>query len=96
MTHALLPLRGFLGAGDDDLARSRGMPTVIVGQQNGVDIEIYVHGDADRILRFDTTAKRLPGLIEDLTFVTAEGGPDNLAWTHPDEVNQALLSFVKR
>ena len=27
-------------------------------------------------------------------FVTVEGGPHNIAWTHPDEVNKALLEFV--
>jgi non-heme chloroperoxidase len=24
-----------------------------------------------------------------------EGGPHNIAWTHPDEVNAALLDFLK-
>ena len=38
--------------------------------------------------------KRLPGLIKDLEFVTVEGGPHNIAWTHPEEVNSALLEFV--
>ena len=23
-----------------------------------------------------------------------EGGPHNIAWTHPEEVNKALLEFV--
>jgi non-heme chloroperoxidase len=55
---------------------------------------LLVHGDADRILPYEATAKRLPGLIEDLRFVTIEGGPHNIAWTHADEVNQALLEFV--
>jgi non-heme chloroperoxidase len=39
--------------------------------------------------------KRLPGMIENLQFVTVEGGPHNIAWTHPDEVNNALLEFIK-
>ena len=55
---------------------------------------LLVHGDADRILPYEATAKRLPGLIENLTFVTVEGGPHNVAWTHPEEVNKALLEFV--
>jgi non-heme chloroperoxidase len=55
---------------------------------------LLVHGDADRILPYDATAKRLPGLIADLRFVTIEGGPHNIAWTHPDEVNEALLGFL--
>ncbi|WP_433887897.1 alpha/beta fold hydrolase [Streptomyces sp. CA-111067] len=57
---------------------------------------LLVHGDADRILPYDNTAKRLPGLIADLTFVTVEGGPHNVAWTHPEVVNPALLDFLAK
>jgi non-heme chloroperoxidase len=61
-----------------------------------IDVPVLlVHGDADRILPYEATAARLPGLIEDLRFVTVEGGPHNIAWTHPDEVNAALLDFVR-
>ena len=35
-------------------------------------------------------------LIKDLTLVTVEGGPHNIAWTHPDEVNSALLAFLAK
>jgi non-heme chloroperoxidase len=55
---------------------------------------LLVHGDADRILPFEATAKRLPGLIADLKFVVVEGGPHNIAWTHPEVVNGALLDFL--
>lgn len=55
---------------------------------------LLVHGDADRILPYEATAARLPGLIEGLTAVTVPGGPHNIAWTHPDEVNAALLDFL--
>jgi non-heme chloroperoxidase len=55
---------------------------------------LLVHGDADRILPYAATAARLPGLIKDLTVVTIEGGPHNIAWTYPDEVNEALLAFL--
>jgi non-heme chloroperoxidase len=55
---------------------------------------LLVHGNADRILPYEATAKRLPGLIKDLTFVTVEGGPHNIAWTHPEIVNKALLDFL--
>jgi non-heme chloroperoxidase len=56
---------------------------------------LLVHGTADRILPYDATAKRLPGLIKNLQFVTVEGGPHNIAWTHSEEVNKALLDFLK-
>jgi non-heme chloroperoxidase len=55
---------------------------------------LVVHGTADRILPYEATAKRLPGLIDDLKLVTVEDGPHNIAWTHPDEVNKALLDFL--
>ena len=62
-----------------------------------IDVPVLLlHGDADRILPYASTAARLPGLIKDLTFVTVEGGPHNIAWTHPDVVNPALLEFLAR
>ncbi|HEY1574211.1 MAG TPA: alpha/beta hydrolase [Pseudonocardiaceae bacterium] len=60
-----------------------------------VDVPVLlVHGNADRILPYAATAARLPALIKNLTFVTVEGGPHNIAWTHSDEVNRALLDFL--
>jgi non-heme chloroperoxidase len=55
---------------------------------------LVVHGTEDRILPYSATAQRLPRLIADLKLVTVEGGPHNIGWTHPDEVNQALLEFL--
>jgi non-heme chloroperoxidase len=55
---------------------------------------LVVHGTEDRILPISATAQRLPGLIDDLKLVTVEGGPHNIAWTHPDEVNKPLLEFL--
>jgi non-heme chloroperoxidase len=60
-----------------------------------IDVPVLVvHGTEDRILPYEATAKRLPGLINDLRLVTVEGGPHNIGWTHPDEVNTALLEFL--
>jgi non-heme chloroperoxidase len=55
---------------------------------------LVVHGTEDRILPFEATAKRLPALVDGLKLVAVEGGPHNIGWTHPDEVNQALLEFI--
>jgi non-heme chloroperoxidase len=55
---------------------------------------LVVHGTHDRILPYSATAERLPPLIADLRLVTVEGGPHNIAWTHPDEVNTAVLQFL--
>jgi non-heme chloroperoxidase len=60
-----------------------------------IDIPVLVvHGTDDRILPFEATAARLPGLIDDVELVAVEGGPHNIAWTHPDDVNDALLDFI--
>jgi non-heme chloroperoxidase len=62
-----------------------------------IDVPILVvDGDADRVLPFDKTGKRLPGLIRDVQLFVVEGGPHAIAWTHADQVNQALLDFVRR
>ena len=55
---------------------------------------LVVHGTEDRILPYEATARRLPGLIKDLRLVPVEGGPHNIGWTHPEEVNTALLDFL--
>jgi non-heme chloroperoxidase len=57
---------------------------------------LVVHGTADRILPFDSTAARLrdENLIADLRVVEVENGPHNIGWTHPEEVNKAFLEFL--
>jgi non-heme chloroperoxidase len=55
---------------------------------------LVIHGTADRILPFSATAARLPALVRGLKLVKVEGGPHNIAWTHPEAVNPALLSFL--
>jgi non-heme chloroperoxidase len=62
-----------------------------------IDIPVLaVHGTADRVLPFGVTTARLRDerLIADLTVVEIADGPHNVGWTHPDEVNAALLSFL--
>ena len=65
------------------------------GDLERVDVPtLVVHGTEDRILPIGATAERLPALIEDVRLVRVEGGPHNIAWTHPEEVNRALLQFL--
>lgn len=60
-----------------------------------IDVPVLVmHGTEDRILPFESTAKRLPDLVANLTLIPVEGGPHNIGWTHPDEVNKGLLEFL--
>jgi non-heme chloroperoxidase len=57
---------------------------------------LAVHGTADRILPYEATARRLPGLVRNLRLVAVEGGPHHIGWTHPDEVNAAMLELLAR
>ena len=69
------------------------------GDLSKIDVPtLVVHGTADRILPFGATAARLRDekLIADLTVVEVADGPHNIGWTHPDEVNSAFLSFLRR
>jgi non-heme chloroperoxidase len=61
-----------------------------------IDVPILVvQGDADQVLPIDKTGRRLPGLIKDMQLVVIEGGPHAIAWTHADQVNKALLDFLR-
>ena len=57
---------------------------------------LVVHGTADRILPFESTAARLRDehLIANLKVVEVKNGPHNIGWTHPDETNAAMLEFL--
>lgn len=55
---------------------------------------LVVHGDADRILPIEATARRIPELVADCEVVEVAEAPHGLLWTHPDEVNEALLGFL--
>jgi non-heme chloroperoxidase len=60
-----------------------------------IDVPLLViQGDADRILPFPKTGKRLPDLVDDCELVVIEGGPHAISWTHADQVNDALLQFI--
>ena len=60
-----------------------------------IDVPLLViQGDADRILPFPKTGKRLPDLVDDCELVVIEGGPHAISWTHSDQVNDALLRFI--
>jgi non-heme chloroperoxidase len=60
-----------------------------------IDVPMLVlHGTEDRILPFESTAKRLPALVDGLKLVPVDGGPHNIGWTHPEVVNNALLEFL--
>lgn len=56
---------------------------------------LIIHGDSDRILPIEVTGKRTQAAIKGSRLVTVKGGPHGLNWTHADEVNRELVSFLK-
>nr|WP_208382360.1 alpha/beta hydrolase [Microbacterium ulmi] len=56
---------------------------------------LILHGTADKILPIDATARRFRELLPEATYVELEGAPHGLLLTHADEVNDALLSFLR-
>jgi non-heme chloroperoxidase len=60
-----------------------------------LDVPVLVmQGSEDRILPADSTGRRLSDLIDDVRYLEVDQGPHNIGWTHPDEVNAALLGFI--
>ena len=56
---------------------------------------LIVHGTADRILPIDATARRFSKLLPDAKYLEIEGAPHGMLWTHAEEINSALLGFLK-
>src|SRR5437764_6754731 len=55
---------------------------------------LVIHGDDDHVLPYAKTGERLPGLISNVQTVVIADGPHAIAWTHADQVNNALLQFL--
>ena len=56
---------------------------------------LIVHGDADRIIPLEVAGKRMPALVKGSRLVVIKGGPHGLNWTHAEELNRALLDFLR-
>jgi non-heme chloroperoxidase len=62
-----------------------------------IDVPVLIiQGDADRILPFPATGKRLPELLKGSRLVVIPGGPHGIPWTHGEEINRELLTFLKQ
>ncbi|MGO2660354.1 alpha/beta fold hydrolase [Mycetocola reblochoni] len=70
--------------GDVEAVRASGLPVLIV------------HGTADNILPIDATGRRFAAALPEARYVEVEGAPHGLLWTHAEEVNRALLDFLRR
>jgi len=56
---------------------------------------LVIHGDADRIVPFASSGQRTANMVPGARLVIVKNGPHCITWTHPDEVNTALLNFLK-
>ena len=56
---------------------------------------LVVHGDNDRIVPLAASGARTGQLVRGARTVVMEGAPHGLIWTHSDEVNRELLSFIQ-
>jgi non-heme chloroperoxidase len=57
---------------------------------------LVIHGDSDRIVPFSAAGSRTAKLINGAELVVIKDGPHNVAWTHSEEVNDALLKFLAK
>jgi non-heme chloroperoxidase len=55
---------------------------------------LVIHGDADRIVPAAASGLRTAKLIKGARLLVVKDGPHCISWTHADEVNSELLSFL--
>jgi non-heme chloroperoxidase len=62
-----------------------------------IDVPVLIiQGDADRILPFPATGKRLPEALKGSRLVVLKDAPHGIPWTHGEEINRELLTFLKQ
>jgi non-heme chloroperoxidase len=57
---------------------------------------LVIQGDSDRIVPFASSGQRTAKLIKGAELVVVKDGPHNIAWTHAEEVNRALVQFLTK
>ncbi len=57
---------------------------------------LVVHGEADRIVPLQASGARTAKLVKDARLVTLKDGPHAVGWTHAEELNAELVSFLGR
>ncbi|MGW2303265.1 alpha/beta fold hydrolase [Streptomyces sp. NPDC001809] len=57
---------------------------------------LILHGTGDRILPVEGTARPFHKALPSADYVEIEGAPHGLLWTHAEEVNSALLTFLAK
>ena len=57
---------------------------------------LVIHGDSDAIVPFEVSGKRSVAAIAGSELVVIKGGPHGINASHPQEFNQALLTFLAK
>ena len=55
---------------------------------------LVIHGDSDRILPISAAGLRTAKLVKGARLLVVKDGPHCITWTHAEEVNAELLSFL--
>jgi non-heme chloroperoxidase len=55
---------------------------------------LVLHGDADRIVPLAAAGQRTAKLVKGARLAVIKDGPHAIGWTHADEVNAELVSFL--
>lgn len=55
---------------------------------------LVLHGDADRIVPLDASARRTHEAVKGSKLVVLKDAPHGLTWTHAEEVNRELVGFL--
>jgi non-heme chloroperoxidase len=55
---------------------------------------MIIHGDDDRILPVDATARRQAKMIKNVNYVELKGASHGLTWTRAEEINARLVPFL--
>ncbi len=55
---------------------------------------LVIHGDADRILPISASGQRTAKLVNGSRLLVVPDGPHCITWTHAEEVNRELVTFL--
>lgn len=60
-----------------------------------IDVPLMIiQGDADKVLPFPVTGKRLNQAVSGSKLVVLKDAPHGIPWTHADDINRELLNFI--
>nr|WP_203296663.1 alpha/beta hydrolase [Luteirhabdus pelagi] len=64
---------------------------------NKIDIPtLFVHGDADQVVPIKPTAKQGHSIVKDSELQIIKGAPHGCVFTHANDVNEILLTFLNK